>query len=99
MFRTSASGRTTCSWKLGAKDQGSRLLSLHIIAHRFIITEGQMFRTSASGRTTVLAALVALLKFGSHHVPGLLLLHGILQQLLVQVCLVEADVNRVPSGH
>ena len=40
------------SWKLGAKDQGSRLLSLHIIAHRFIITEGQMFRTSASGRTT-----------------------------------------------
>ena len=22
-----------------------------------------------------------------------------LQQLLVQVCLVEADVNRVPSGH
>ena len=26
----------------------------------------------------VLAALVALLKFGPHHVPGLLLLHGIL---------------------
>ena len=40
------------SWKLGAKDRGSRLVSLHMIAHRFIITEGQMFRTSASGRTT-----------------------------------------------
>merc|ERR1719285_1485154 len=47
----------------------------------------------------VLAALVALLKFGPHHVSSLLLLHGILQQLLVQVSLVKADINGVPGGH
>merc|ERR1719158_2388537 len=47
----------------------------------------------------VLAALVTLLELGPHHVPCLFLLHGVLQQFLVEVGLVETDVHGVASRH
>jgi len=47
----------------------------------------------------VLAGLVALLELGPDSKTGLLLLHGIFQDLLVQVGFVECDVDRVASGH
>ncbi len=47
----------------------------------------------------VLAGLVPLLKLGPDHVPGLLLLHGVLEDLLVEVGLVERQVDAVPRRH
>ena len=47
----------------------------------------------------VLAGLVSLLEFCSDEEPGLLLLHGVLEHLLVKVGLVEADVDGVAGWH
>merc|ERR1719154_566466 len=47
----------------------------------------------------VLAGLVSLLELGADHVASLLFLHGILHELLVDICLVKADINRVTSRH
>ena len=47
----------------------------------------------------VLAGLVSLLELCSDEEPGLLLLHGVLEHLLVKIGLIEADVDGVASGH
>merc|ERR1719158_649219 len=47
----------------------------------------------------VLSALVTVLELGPHHIPCLFLLHGVLQQFLVEVGLVETDVHGVASRH
>jgi hypothetical protein len=47
----------------------------------------------------VFAGLVALLELGPDGETGLLLLHGIFQDLLVQVGFVEGNVDRVASWH
>ncbi len=47
----------------------------------------------------VLSGLVPLLKLGPDHASGLLLLHGVLEDLLVEVGLVKADVHAVAGGH
>ena len=48
---------------------------------------------------SVFAFLVSFFKNGTDLIAGLLLLHGVFQDLLVNVVLVEADVNTVASGH
>ena len=47
----------------------------------------------------VFAGLVSLFELGPDCEPCLLLLHGVLENLLVQVSLVEPDVNGVASRH
>ena len=47
----------------------------------------------------VLSTLVSFFKLCSYHVPGLLFLHWILQDFLVQVGLVECQVHGIPGGH
>ena len=47
----------------------------------------------------VFAGLVTLLELGPDSETGLLLLHGIFQNLLVQVSFVKGDVHGVASGH
>ena len=47
----------------------------------------------------VFAGLVTLLELGPDSETGLLLLHGIFKDLLVQVGFVKGDVNGVARGH
>ena len=48
---------------------------------------------------SVFAFLVPFFESGTDEMASLLLLHGVLQDFLVQVSLIEADVDAVASGH
>ena len=92
VLRTSASGRTT--WKKAFKRKDSTRAKKKILCAVFTSENQDYFffanLCNFKGLITqklnqydflnlpVLAALEAFLKFGPHHVPGLLLLHGIL---------------------
>lgn len=45
------------------------------------------------------AFLVSFFKLGADKVTGFLLLHGVLEDFLVQLVLIEANVDAVASGH
>ena len=63
----------------------------------FYLTNGlePQFREEPS----VFAFLVPFFESGTDEMASLLLLHGVLQDFLVQVSLIEADVDAVASGH
>ena len=62
-------------------------------------TTGSHLEAQLLEKPFVLAGLVALFELCPDCEACLLLLHGVFQNLLVEVSLVEADIDGVTSGH